>query len=281
MESYMIHKKPIPFRYPGGKFYALNLLAPFWMECAHDEYREPFVGGGSVFFTKEKVKYNIINDIDGELVTTYRVMQNPQLRQQLVNMVSNEVATKERWKEVMEFVPQNELEVAYKYYYLNRTSFSGKLSSPGWGYREHRSLPPNRWKERLIPCGEKLMGVDIENTDFENIIKKPAMGKNVLMFVDPPYYNPPKKKHYRYGFEISDHERLAKCLKETTFKFFLTYEDTPEIRELYSWANIYDMKFSYRVGDSSTNGGKRTKGMELIITNYKLQHHDLFGLANG
>ena len=70
-----LQKRPIPFRYPGGKYYALNMLAPYWCYCPHDEYREPFVGGGSVFFSKNKTKHNIINDIDSELITTYKMMQ--------------------------------------------------------------------------------------------------------------------------------------------------------------------------------------------------------------
>lgn len=260
--------KPIPFRYPGGKFYALNILAPFWVNCPHDEYREPLVGGGSVFFNKERSKYNIINDIDSELITTYRMMQDPVTRQRLLERLIHETASKERWKEILEFIPHEDLDVAYKYYYLNRTSFSGKLSSPAWGYREKRSLPPSRWGERIIPCGEKLEGVEIINTDFEEIIDMPAMGKKVLMYIDPPYFKPSKKKHYRYGFEPDDHRRLAVSLKKTRHFFFLTYEDTPEIRELYNWANIYEMKFFYRVGDSSTSKGKRQQGAELVITNY-------------
>lgn len=274
----MIEKKPIPFRYPGGKFYALNLIAPYWEHCAHDEYREPFMGGGSVFFTKPKSKYNIINDVDAELITTYKVLQNKEQREALVEMVSKEVASKERWREVYDFQPSNDLETAFKYFYLNRTSFSGKLSSPAWGYREKRSLPPSRWKERIIPCGEKLEGVDIENTDFEEIIEAPARGKNVLMFIDPPYYKPPKKKHYRYGFTTADHERLANCLKNTPYKFILTYENTPEVIQLYSWAVINGIQFSYRVDNSAENEGVRKKGAELIITNFEISEPTLFDL---
>ena len=268
--------KPIPFRYPGGKFYALNILTPFWVNCPHDEYREPFVGGGSVFFTKEKTRFNVINDIDSELTTTYKVMQNPITRKQLLELVTKEIATKERWKEVFEFEPHNDLETAYRFFYLNRTSFSGKLISPAWGYREKRSLPPSRWGERIIPCGEKLKDVDIFNTDFEEIIKMPSKGKRVLMFIDPPYYKPKKKKHYRFGFEEEDHIRLANVLQNTKYSFFLTYEDTPEVRELYKWANIYEMKFFYRVGDSSTSEGRRQEGAELVITNYDAKLQTLF-----
>ena len=270
--------KIIPFRYPGGKFYALNLLAPYILNCPHDEYREPFMGGGSVFFAKPIAKYNIINDIDKELITTYKIMQNPKTRNELVELLSKEIATKERWKEIYDFTPTNPLEIAYKYFYLNRTSFSGKLSSPAWGYREKRSLPPHRWHERIIPCGHKLEKTIIENVDFEEIINRPALGKKVLMFIDPPYYKPSKKKHYRYGFEIEDHIRLSECLKKTEHKFVLTYEDVEEVRNLYSWAYINGMEFSYRVDNSVTNNGNRKKGVELIITNFSIKDLDLFKL---
>lgn len=263
-----IKKQPIPFRYPGGKFYALGLLAPYWEFCPHEEYREPFMGGGSVFFTKPKARFNILNDIDAELISAYRVMQDSALREQLVDLVSREVATPERWKDVRGIQPQTELEKAFKYYYLNRTSFSGKLSSPAWGYREKRSLPPERWRERIIPCGKKLEGTELYNVDFEEIIRMPAKGSSVLMFIDPPYFKPQKHKHYRNGFDEDDHIRLMECLKETSYNFFLTYEDAPEIREMYSWANVFGLEFIYRVDNSAMQNGSRIKGSEIVVTNY-------------
>jgi len=123
-KSVDVKRQPIPFRYPGGKFYALGLLAPFW-QIEHDEFREPFVGGGSVFFTKPKSKYNIVNDIDKELIITYQVLQDPDKREVLLSKFHNEIASKERWREIFEFIPQNEIDIAFKYFYLNRTSFSG------------------------------------------------------------------------------------------------------------------------------------------------------------
>jgi DNA adenine methylase len=95
------------------------------------------------------------------------------------------------------------------------------------------------------------------------------------MFVDPPYYKPKKTKHYRNGFDKSDHERLAKSLKVTPHKFFLTYEDCPEIRELYSWAFINEVEFFYRVDNSNVENGIRKMGFELIITNYELNKQAL------
>ena len=260
---------PLPFRYPGGKFYALGILKPFWESVQHDEYREPFAGGATVFFNKPKASVNWLNDIDDELISTYKVMQDVNTRRQLADELTREIASKERWREVLESEPQNEFEVARKYYYLNRTSFSGKLASPAWGYRPKRSLPPERWCERILPCGAYLEDVKLTNLDFESVILEHGQGRTVLLYVDPPYYCPPKQKHYRYGFDIEDHVRLANTLKKTSHNFFLTYDDVPEVRELYHWAYIHEIEFTYRVDNSAIRKGKRKLGFELIISNYE------------
>ena len=259
-------KKPLPFRYPGGKFYAMDILRPFWEDADHDEYREPFAGGATVFFNKPKAKSNWLNDLDSELMSCYRVLQNEDLRKKLAVDFSSEIATPERWKEYVNTTPTTEYEIGKKYFYLNRTSFSGKLISASWGYRPKRSLPPERWHERILPCGKMLEGVKLTNLDFTDVIRAP--GDNVLMYVDPPYYLPPKHKHYRCGFDKEDHIRLANELKNTDHRFFLTYDDCPEIRELYSWAHICRTEFFYRVDNSAARGGERQVGFELIITNY-------------
>ena len=56
-------RHPIPFRYPGGKHYAIDILRPFWEVVPHSEYREVFMGGGSVFFNKPKSDISNINGI--------------------------------------------------------------------------------------------------------------------------------------------------------------------------------------------------------------------------
>ena len=69
-----------PLRYPGGKFYALKHIMPY-IECVdHDEYREPFLGGGSVFFAKTKVKYNILNDLEFEIINFYKAILDDEMK---------------------------------------------------------------------------------------------------------------------------------------------------------------------------------------------------------
>jgi len=260
-------KSPLLFRYPGGKHYAMGILRPFWEQVEHSEYREPFVGGGSVFFNKQLVDVNLLNDMDHELITTYKVISDMRSRKKLIEMLSQEIATPERWREVLDSKAKSALEIAFKYYYLNRTSFSGKLVSAAWGYREKRSLPPERWSERIEPCGKKLEDVAFSSSDFQEIIELPSK-RPTLLYVDPPYFLPPKHKHYRHGFDLSDHVRLGEVLARTPHKFFLTYDDSPEIRKMYKWANIYPVSFFYRVEDASAVGGVRRQGFELVISNY-------------
>ena len=109
-------KAVLPFRYPGGKYYAMNILEPFWDSVEHLEYREPFAGGATVFFTKPKAKINWLNDLDSELMICYETMQNPETREKLALELSKEVASKERWKEIYDSKPQNNYEIGKKYY---------------------------------------------------------------------------------------------------------------------------------------------------------------------
>lgn len=262
-------RDPLPFRWPGGKFYALKILRPYWCSVEHDEYREPFAGGATVFFSKRKAKFNWLNDIDNDLITTYRILSDPKKRKKLAELLSLEQATKERWREVFSSRPTNDFEIATRFYYLNRTSFSGKMVSSAWGYRPQRSLPPERWRERILPCGEKLENVMLTCDDFERVIVEPAKGDQTLLYVDPPYFSPPRKKHYRNGFAADDHIRLKEALLRTSHKFFLTYDDVPEIRQMYSWANIQEAQFFYRVDNSNVQNGARRRGLELVISNYE------------
>lgn len=254
------------FRYPGGKYYAMGILKPFF-SIKHEEYREPFVGGGSVFFTKDEAESNWLNDLDRELMTCYKQFQNPVSRKRLIDRLCGETASPERWREVMDMEVKSDEDVAFKYYYLNRTSFSGKLAHASWGYRPKRSLPPERWHERIGPCGNMLDSVKLTSIDFEEVIKAPS-DKEVLMYVDPPYYAPPMHKHYRFDMTTEEHSRLAEVLRHTKHKFFLTYDDCKEVRNLYDWAFVTEISFFYRVNDSTFSGNGRKMGFELVITNF-------------
>lgn len=268
------YKKPAdymksPMRYPGGKFYALQYIMPYIQCIPHDEYREPFFGGGAVFFAKEKSEYTIINDLESEIVDFYKFIQDPTKAEMLILMLDKETATRERHSDVKRMIPQSELEAAFKTYYLNRTSYSGIIHVPAWGYAKGKSSPPQNWGKFIRGASNKLQNVEILNSDYKAVLDLPAKGKKVFAYLDPPYYHADTKRAYTLPFTEKDHKRLSEDLKLVNYPFCLSYDDCEEIRDLYSWAHVYSATWNYNT--ANRHGEKRSRGNELIITNYKVK----------
>lgn len=257
-----------PFRYPGGKFYALKHIIPFLNVIEHDEFREPFVGGGSVFYGKDKVKFNWINDIETDIINVYNHIANDTDFDLFSILFDEEIVNRERYREVIDLITNSDIERAFKTFYLNRTSYSGIINKPAWGYAEGKSSPPPNWKKFIVDSNRKLKDVKITNLDFEDVINAKPKGKDVLMYLDPPYHNADQKRAYKKSFDVSDHIRLRDTLLKTKFKFCLSYDDCAEIRKLYKWANIYEKAWLYNT--ANINGASRNIGNELIITNYEV-----------
>lgn len=257
-----------PFRYPGGKFYALKYIIPMLNCVPHEEYREPFVGGGSVFFGKPKAPENWINDLESDLIETYLALADDSRCDTLSQRVGKEIASQERHSEIKEYVPKNQDDIAFKTFYLNRTSYSGIINKPAWGYKIGKSSPPNNWPTFLKRANSKLKNINITCFDFEEIIST-LSNKRVLMYLDPPYYLADQKRAYTKPFTLHDHLRLERALHRTNHYFCLSYDDCSEIRKLYQWAYIYERSWFYNTANSS---GPRKIGKELLITNYEVIH---------
>lgn len=264
-----------PFRYPGGKFYARKLILE--QISLHNCYVEPFVGGGSVFFAKDKVRFNVLNDADPALINCYQQIRDHV--EDLIGLLDGIPATKERHNFFKnEYAPTNNLEKALRWYYLNRTSYSGIMNFQNcyWGYGDKYSMQPKNWPAHLRKCSAKLQNVELTCQDFEAVIEQAP--DNAFLFVDPPYFNADQDKFYTCSFDKASHGRLAKILQahSNRLHFLLTYDDSPPIRELYGWATqTLEKKWNYTINRTDdqtgkTNGkGKRYQGNEILILNYE------------
>ncbi len=285
-----------PFRYAGGKFYARKLILTH--VPTHHAYIEPFAGGGSIFFAKDKVPFNQLNDIDNELINVYLNIRDN--ANQLVDFLKRQSVRESRIPEKLansvpigdplpaskelhgffknEYKPQNELERAGRWYYLNRTSYSGIMNSQNmyWGYGDKYSMQPKNWAQNILRTSQKLQGVRLTNLDFENVIDNAP--DDALLFLDPPYFNADQDKFYQHYFSKQDHYRLADCLRRNSerLRLFVTYDNIPEIKKLYSWMlELHDKEWNYCIQrtDDQKNGtrkkGERYKGKELFILNYE------------
>lgn len=267
-----------PFRYPGGKFYARRLILEHIP--SHTRYIEPFAGGASIFFAKPKVESNWLNDLDEELINVYLHIRD--YPNELIDRLKGEKAEKERhyfYKNTFE--SKTPLDRAVRWYYLNRTSYSGIMKPQNcyWGYGDKFSMRPENWPRNILRTSRKLQSVKITCLDFEQVITGADDGS--FLFIDPPYYNRDQDKFYIPTFTREDHERLCALLKKHSarLRFLVTYDNDPTIKSMYSWAKaIYDKEWNYTINrtddqrKSACNGNEsrpRYKGQEIFIVNFE------------
>jgi len=256
-----------PFlRYPGSKFNASKYIQPFWESVIFDEYREPFLGSGAIFFKMPKVKYSWLNDFDKELINVFQVVANSKKRNELIKLISDVIPTQEYFENLKSQKPKTILERAFWYFVINRTAYSGIMKQPNWGFHPVKSVQPIKWPQRILEAGEKLeKDVNITSTHFRDVITAPS-DKKVWMFVDPPYFLADQKRAYLHYFGLEDHLELEKVLRVSKHQFCLTYDNCDEVKELYKWANVHEIDWMYHTANSNVT--TRKVGKELIITNY-------------
>lgn len=271
-------KSNSPFRYPGGKFYARKLILS--QIPPHYYYCEPFCGGGSIFFAKPLVEQSILNDADAELINCY--IQIRDHAEELIAQLSGLPASKELHKYFKnEFQPKDDLERAFRFYYLNRTSYSGIMKKENcyWGYGDKYSMRPENWPAHLRTVSDKIQEVHFTNKDFQIILE--SVSRDFFLFIDPPYFNADQDKFYTCSFTREDHYRLATvlaALNERGVKFLLTYDDSAEVRELYGWCQLTNKTWNYTINRTDDqkakmkladgHKGSRSLGRELFISNY-------------
>jgi DNA adenine methylase len=266
-----------PFRYAGGKFYARGQILPLLPK--HKFYVEPFSGGASIFFAKEKTE-SWLNDIDEGLMNCLIHIRD--FPTELAARVCKQPATKERHNYFKnEYRPRTPLDLAVRWYFLNRTSYSGIMNMQNcyFGYGDKFSMRPENWTRNIARTSEKLQGVRLTSMDFVDVIRESP--KNSLLFIDPPYFKADQSKFYTHSFLIEDHMRLVDVLKseKRRVKFFLTYDDCEEVRDMYSFCDMSTAEWNYTINRTddqkktksvatAKDKGKRYKGQELFITNY-------------
>ena len=150
---------------------------------------------------------------------------------------------------------------------MNRITFSGIMDSGGYSQQSFEKRFTQSSIERLKNISIYLSNVDITCDDYENLLLQ--NGEKVFLFLDPPYYQPAKSKLYGVKGDLHtnfEHERFAHTLKKCEHKWLLTYDDCPEIRKLFSFADITELQVQY--GMNNYKQKNAAKGKELLIKNY-------------
>lgn len=263
-----------PLRYPGGKSRAVDLISTLVPEF--DEFREPFLGGGSIFiYLKQKFpdRKFWINDLHYSLFKFWEMTQKDvnsvikKINEWRVKFKEGKELHKFLTKNITEF---NDLETATAFFIFNRITFSGTSESGGYSEQSYHGRFTESSIERLKKFAEVINGARITNTDYESLIT--ASGQNVFIFLDPPYYSARKSALYGKNGNLHkgfDHIHFAEVMKNCNHKWLITYDDSEYIRKLFSFANIIPWNLMYgmrNVTETSDQVGK-----ELFISNYLVE----------
>lgn len=264
-----------PLRYPGGKSRAIQQMK-FLLPKEFEEYREPFVGGGSFFIYLRQAypKLKIwINDLNPELYFFWKYAQidSEKLAKETLKIKSERTNGQELFNELVNVNSENlsEFERAVRFFVLNRITFSGVVESGGYSQLAFVGRFTDSSIERVAKLGKLLEGIKITHLDYREILSDG--GKNVFTFLDPPYFKATKSKLYgkngilHTGF---NHDEFASEMRKCNHSWLITYDDSPEIRNNFEFANIYDWELQY--GMNNYKQGKAEKGSELFISNYIL-----------
>lgn len=245
----------------GGKRRLANSILPLFPQ--HTCYCEPFAGGAALFFLKDPSKVEVINDINLDLVTLYRVVQH-HLEEFLRHF--KWALTSRKIYEWMQDTPPDSLtdiQRAARFYYLQKLSFGGKVQGQSFGTATTSPARLNlfRIEEELSQAHLRLSRAFIEHLSWQECMDKYDR-EHTFFYCDPPYWG---TEGYGVGFGLEQYDLLADKAKRLKAKVLISVNNIPEMRTAFKGLKMTSLKIGYSLGSKSGSAAKRE---ELIIRNY-------------
>jgi DNA adenine methylase len=271
-----------PLRYPGGKSRACEKMGPYFPDLRnYDEFREPFLGGGSVsiYITKKYPCLDIwVNDLYEPLVNFWQQLQmfGDDLKKELSGLklaycnpeLARELFTNS--KDRINDESQSNFDRAVAFYIVNKCSFSGLTESSSFSPQASNSNFSLRGIEKL-PEYSKL----IENWRITNYSYDYMMDGNMgaFMYLDPPYdikdnlYGHKGSMHKRF-----DHDKFAADCNSNNMDMLVSYNTDQLVKNRFlggKWnAAEFDLTYTMRSVGEYMREQKQRK--ELLLFNYEI-----------
>lgn len=251
-----------PISYVGGKSQLAHRIMP--SIPSHKTYCEVFCGAGWVFFSKEPSQYEVLNDLDRDLICFYRVVQHhlEEFLKQFKWLLSSRQLFHE-WQQQLQVDGWTDIQRAARYYYLQRHAFGGRVRTRTFGMAAQRRPRINllRIEEDMSEVYLRLQGVVVENLPYQACLQRYDKPET-FFYLDPPYYQCP---YYKHNFTHDDFVQLADSLTPLKGTFLLSLNDVPQIRDIFAAFEMKPVTLRYSISKA-----KRTEGQELLIANYPL-----------
>lgn len=239
-------------KWAGGK----RWLAPLIRESigSIEEYVEPFLGGGAVFFELSPVRA-MLSDANAELIETYMGVRSDPVK--VLARLKRWQVSRERFLSVRESKPRSIVGKAARFIYLNRTAYNGLYRVNRLGkFNVPYGCKPGTVScnvEEILQASCRLQNAELSRSDFSRAFDLAPQG--ALIYADPPYVLPCSTGYARYtpmAFSWADQSRLAFAASASVSRGCLVMVSNAysrEIVELYSRRKfeIFHVKRSSRM----------------------------------
>lgn len=270
---------PSPLRYPGGKTTYADMIA--WIIQKNDlfecSYAEPFAGGAGAaikLLLENHVKEIWLNDLDPAIYSFwYAIIEHTD--EFLCRLDKTPITISEWYKQKEIYMGRNAdiVTLGFATFFLNRCNRAGiLLANPIGGLKQDgpdkidARFKKKKLSAKIQRIAEQKKRIHLSNLDALEFIKElKEVNQKILVYFDPPYYQKGKLLYLNH-YQHEDHARLCKQIVKCRLPWLLSYDDQPEIAELYKNVQSYRKSLRYSVAAPSI-------GRELIISNLKMPEY--------
>tara|TARA_B100001093_G_scaffold46633_1_gene39600 strand:+ start:2413 stop:3258 length:846 start_codon:yes stop_codon:yes gene_type:complete len=270
-----------PLRYPGGKSRACLKMDPYFPDLReYKEFREPFLGGGSVslHITKKYPHLKIwVNDLYKPLVNFWQQLQmfGPEMKtklQELKSKYPDPVSAKVLFLESKEYLNDESnndaLWRAISFYIVNKCSFSGLTESSSFSKQASDSNFSLRGIEKLPGYSQLISNWNITNYSYDYLMDNEG---DTFVYLDPPYdikdnlYG--KKGSMHKGF---DHDRFAKDCDECFMPQLISYNSDQLVKDRFKMWRTGEFDLTYTMRSVGEYMREQKARKELLLFNYEM-----------
>lgn len=270
---------PSPLRYPGGKANIASMVSEIIKDndLCRGHYAEPYAGGGGLALSllfKGHVHYIHLNDLDRSIWCFWNaILKNTE---EFISRIESVDITLDEWYRQREIQKdrdnQDNLDVAFSTFFLNRTNRSGVILKAGviggleqdGKYKLDCRFNKKGLIDKILRIKKYKNRIHVYNLDAIDFIKatRSELPTKTLYCIDPPYFVKGSTLYTNF-YNPDDHKKIATLLNRLSKPWILTYDDAPEIQELYKNKRQYRFNLNY-------SAGIKRVGTELLITSDKV-----------
>lgn len=268
-----------PITYYGGKQRLTKTIVS--MIPPHKVYIEPFFGGGAVFFAKTPSYLEVINDINDNIVTFYRVCQNEAQFQELSAKIQSTLFSEALFLQAKTiwngFWPASDVERAWAVwvccnYAFNATPYGGWKWDMGTAGSHSGIVAAHKRNAFTEEVFKRLQFAQISCRNAIDVLRDRS-SEDSFAYIDPPYIGSDQKHYHGYG-ETEFTELLNVLRDYFAGKFVLSTfanDIILDYAEQNGW-NVFrkDMPMTVANLRIKERGANSRRKEELLVFNYEL-----------